>query len=469
MTEKNTLKRGILTILVTNIINMVFKVFIYLFQPKFLSIETYAMIQTFTLYFSYAGLLHFGYVDGMYLKLGGKYIYSLNKKSLINDASTLRGVELIVVVILLISSLIFKNTILFFVSIALLPSNLTAYYRMMFQATGEFNKYGRIMNFNTLLLFVYNFILIVVLKIDNYIAFLTCEVLVYFLIWLFLEYNFRKLVGGTIGNPIAIKRQYLIDNVRNGLPLTLGNLASNFFSSLDRWFVKILLSTSDFAYYSFAVSVETFLNVAITPVTITLYNYFCQHGESGKLNKIKNMVIILAVFVVAAVFPAKFILEHFMQNYFVSFDVLLILFAAKIFSVIIQGVYVNMYKATRRQNIYLKKLIICIVIGAILNILAYFLTRANYGFSIATFITIVIWFIMCKQDFKQIVFRWREISFLFFMAGCLVLCGKLLNSIIGLIIYIIVAFIGSRIIFPTELKYIVHEFFGKIFSKIKLK
>lgn len=31
-----------------------------------------------------------------------------------------------------------------------------------------------------------------------------------------------------------------------------------------------------FAQYSFAVSVENFLNLAITPVTTTLYNYFCR-------------------------------------------------------------------------------------------------------------------------------------------------------------------------------------------------
>ena len=52
-----------------------------------------------------------------------------------------------------------------------------------------------------------------------------------------------------------------------------------FLTTMDRWFVKFLLDTYAFAQYSFAVSVESFLNLAITPVTTTLYNYFCQENN----------------------------------------------------------------------------------------------------------------------------------------------------------------------------------------------
>ena len=40
--------------------------------PKYLSIETYAGLKTFLLYTSYVGILHFGYVDGIYIRYGGK-------------------------------------------------------------------------------------------------------------------------------------------------------------------------------------------------------------------------------------------------------------------------------------------------------------------------------------------------------------------------------------------------------------
>ena len=52
---------------------------------------------------------------------------------------------------------------------------------------------------------------------------------------------------------------------------------------MDRWFVKALMTTLAFAQYSFAVSMENFMNVAVTPVTTTLYNYFCKATDEVKV------------------------------------------------------------------------------------------------------------------------------------------------------------------------------------------
>ena len=44
------------------------------FLPKYLSVESYADYKIFILYISYVGILHLGYVDGVYIKYGGKAI-----------------------------------------------------------------------------------------------------------------------------------------------------------------------------------------------------------------------------------------------------------------------------------------------------------------------------------------------------------------------------------------------------------
>lgn len=63
----------------------------------------------------------------------------------------------------------------------------------------------------------------------------------------------------------------LTQNIKAGVLLTVGNLSSVSLTSMDRWFVKALMDNLAFAQYSFAVSMENFMNVAVTPVTITLY------------------------------------------------------------------------------------------------------------------------------------------------------------------------------------------------------
>ena len=40
--------------------------------PKVLTIESYADFKTYTLFAGYIGMLHFGFVDGLYVDYGGK-------------------------------------------------------------------------------------------------------------------------------------------------------------------------------------------------------------------------------------------------------------------------------------------------------------------------------------------------------------------------------------------------------------
>lgn len=47
--------------------------------PKFITIEQFGYWQYFLLLASYVGIMHFGYGDGLYLKVGGEYWHSLNK------------------------------------------------------------------------------------------------------------------------------------------------------------------------------------------------------------------------------------------------------------------------------------------------------------------------------------------------------------------------------------------------------
>ena len=67
-----SLKKGIIYVFVANLINLIISLAKGFILPKYLSIESYALIQTYLLYVSYVGLLHFGYLDGLYLKYGGR-------------------------------------------------------------------------------------------------------------------------------------------------------------------------------------------------------------------------------------------------------------------------------------------------------------------------------------------------------------------------------------------------------------
>lgn len=228
-----SLKKGLMYVLIANFINLGFNLITNFVLPKELSVESYATIKTFQLYVSYAGLFHFGFVDGMYLKYGGKNVKEIRGEDLKTNLSTLRFFEIFVTLICTIVALFLRREVLAFFALSILPLNLANYFKQLYQATGEFSLYGKIMNANTILIFFANMMWIYLIKTDNAQCFLLSNVIVYFIVWIALELNCRKLVAGEHrGTSFSLNE--LINNIKGGILLTVGNLSSVVLTSMDR-------------------------------------------------------------------------------------------------------------------------------------------------------------------------------------------------------------------------------------------
>ena len=142
-------KKGIFVIFRANVISLIFSLCTNFLVPKFLNVEAYAMIKSFQLYVSYIGLFHFGYCDGMYLKYGGKKIEQIDKVEVVKDIATMRVYQILVSFIVMIVAIFIKDFAWFAFSIAIVPLNMVAYYKLLCQATGEFRRYGKITNIIT--------------------------------------------------------------------------------------------------------------------------------------------------------------------------------------------------------------------------------------------------------------------------------------------------------------------------------
>lgn len=437
------LKKGIAAVLITNLINVAFNFGTSLILPKYLSVDSYAQIKTYQLYIAYAGLFHFGFVDGMYLKYGGMELGHKIGSNITSDKSTMRVFQLFVSVALFVIALIIGDKVIIAFTLSVFPTNLINYYKLLYQATGEFKLYGKIMNATTILTFVANVVLVFLLRKDEYIFYLISYIVLNYLVWFYLEFDFRRCHNCEKGK--VYKRDILIGNVKSGILLTLGNLSSVLLTGMDRWFVKALMSTYAFAQYSFAVTVETFLNTAITPVTTTLYNFFCREKDGEKHRDISRYVFVLATVLPCCAFLIRFILEIYLKNYIDSINVIFLLFAAQIFYIVIKSIFINLYKAQKRQKEYFWKLSAIIVIGFILNALLYKLLGTIESFAIGTLLSAVIWFFICIVDFKYLCLSFVECLYLCLMALFLILFGVYFPGVIGLLLYLIINYLFVRI------------------------
>ena len=449
------LKKGILAVLAANLINLGFNLFLNFAQPKLLSVDSYAMIKSFQLYVSYVGILHLGYIDGMYLSYGGKTIEDVRRLNLSKSLSTLRCFQLFVQIICIVIAFILRSPVLLWVAISIFPYNIMSYYKSLYQATGEFKKYGKIMNATTISAFLLNFILLIIVKSDNYNIYLLLYVISYFVIAIFLEAHARKRNYIGTAKLFDFDLNFFKENIKKGVLLMLGNFTSTIFTSMDRWFIKALMDNSAFAYYSFAVSMDNFLNIAVTPVTITLYNYFCVNRRKEHLEQAKDYILLFAVSLPIAAFPAKFILDNFLQNYIASTQVMFLLFAAKIYFVIVQALYVNLYKAKSKQSFYFKKLVAVIVLGAVFNTVFFMVMHRMEAFALGTLLSGVAWLLLSMTDFDDVKLKLKDITYVLICTLCLLKFGAFSNSIIGFVMYAVVFLTATQLLYPKLLKSLI--------------
>ena len=78
--------------------------------------------------------------------------------------------------------------------------------------------------------------------------------------------------------------------------------------------------------------------------------------------------------IIAVVFPAKFIIQTWIQKYNDALNVLFILFAAQYITIMVRCIHINTYKVKKQQNRYFIIMILIVVLSIILNIILF----ANY-------------------------------------------------------------------------------------------
>lgn len=451
------LKKGILIIFRANIISLIFNLIANFLLPKYLTVGAYADIKSFQLYITYIGLLHFGYADGMYLRYGGKSRFSIETNELESDIVTMRIFQVAVTIASVIASLFFGDYVWLAFALSVLPLNMTSYYKLLYQATGEFEKYGNITNITSIVTFVLNMMLLFGAAVrDTGKPYIVIYVALYIVLWMYMEKKICiEYSLGEIHSLFSLEK--MKTNVKNGLLLTLGNLSNAFFTGMDRWFVKFLMNTIAFAQYSFAVSVENFLNVAVTPISVTLYNYFCINTDKESKKKMLGYVIIFSVILPACAFPAKYIVELILNDYLDSMNVLFYLFAAQIYATINKCIYVNLYKAERQQGKYFFRLIFALLIGFLTNLIFWLWLKTMLSFAIATLLSNIAWLLMSINDFKEICPSFNQIIFIILETISFLLCGINLNSVMGLLTYIVLTVVLALIFTKSELKKVICE------------
>ena len=443
-----SLKKGIVLIMLANLLNLLIGLMNGFVLPKFLSVDTYAMIKTYTLYNTFAGVFHFGYLDGMYLKYGGKDMLSVEAREYGQDFWNVTFLQMIISILMAIVGVVIKDFVVLALSLGLLFRNINSCYQMFFQATGEFKLYSSALNYGTILSFVVSMLLVFVFHTDNYKLYISTQLLASLIVVVYLGMPLHRKLP-YFKNP-RVDIAGFKDNIGAGFVLMIGNFSNNLFTSIDRWLVKILMSTFHFAAYSFAVSIDALITVFITPLYVTLYNSFCKDSSPTKIMDIKKLVLMWGFIMAAFAFPAKWVVEHYLFKYEAASPLIFVLFSTQVLYAVIKGVYVNYFKAMKRQKQYFWQIMSMLIFAVVSGLALYFIFKTMMSLALASLLTALVWLAINEYKHAKLRFTLNDWTYLTVLLTVYLLAGIYLPTLIGAVIYVLIFVLASIIMMHSQ-------------------
>lgn len=427
-----SLKNNIVRIFSANFLNAISGILIGFIVPAVLSLDSYAYVKTYALYISYIGFLHFGFVDGMYIKYGGKDIEEVDKGMLKYEHNIFMLIQIIMTIIFIVISFVSKNFIILLMALSIIPINTISFHKLFFQSTGQFKNFANINYMYTSIYLITNLILVFLIKTDNYILYIMTTVVANIIVFISLEYKFIKGYKN-----IKIKRTPDVkDNIKVGFYILIANLSVVLFYGIDRWFVKVFYNTNDFAHYSFAISMLNIVNIFISAISITFYNYLSKGEDKEKIKELKIYFLIIGGIASFAYFGLACIVNMFLKKYIPSLSIIAISFATYPYMIIINALYVNLYKARKDEKRYLNTVVGILGVSVIYNFLAVYFFKDVRWIAIATTLSFITWYIYSIKDFKYLKSNFKEISYLSILLITFLISSHIENYVIGAITYI---------------------------------
>ena len=444
------LKKDLFKVFNSNGINLLVGIITGFLVPAFLSLDDYAALRTFTLYLSYVGILHFGFVDGVYIKYGGKYEEDLNPGKLKGEHRFLLLFQFLITALAIIVGIILDDIIFIAFAIAILPMNMQSLFSFLYQALGRFNIYSQIIVLTPTLLLLFNLLLIFVLKISNFWPFIIVNILTYYIVFLVLEiYFFNKYKGVKA----IIDFKDIWSNFKVGTFILIGNLSTILFYAMDRWFVKLFLTTKDFAFYSFAVSMMGIFNTLISAVTLTFYPYLARGQDEENLKLLKKYLLIIGVFASGGYFVFDIIVNLFLEKYVLSLDIIMILFAGFPATIILNAIYINLYKANKQEKKYAFTVFIMCCVSIIFSVIALLIHKSTLSIALSTTLAFYFWYFYCIKDFKALKPDIKELGFLTVFVMAYASSHIFFNGIV----YFVMITLATYLFYKKELLLIVRK------------
>ena len=216
-------------------------------------------------------------------------------------------------------------------------------------------------------------------------------------------------------------RTYGTENISIGIFVLLGNFIAVLLITVDRLTVSSFFPITEFAHYTFAMSMCGLVTVFVQAVSLVFFPYLS--GSSSELRckahrMLKPAITIFWAGALVIYFPLTAFVGYYLPHYMASLPLMAILLCMIGFSSQIQILHVNFFKAYRQQRMYFLIAGVCLVCAVILYLLAATLSGTLASIAMTAVIASVLWYLLNEFSLRRLVsMDTREIARWLFVIG----------------------------------------------------
>ncbi|NMP59896.1 lipopolysaccharide biosynthesis protein, partial [Enterococcus mundtii] len=351
---RNVMKNLYYTV-AANFATLGISVLLNLFVPKLLGVTEYSYWQLYVFYSSYVGFLHFGWIDGIYLKIGGEEYDQLNKRDLGTQFWYLMIFELFLSFFVAIWAWLFlphseQSVILILTAIVSVVTIIKTFVLYIFQSTNRIKEYAQLSR-NDRYLYVLFIAIYFSLGGRNFFWLILLDILSKLLVTLWGMSLIKDMLNVKLIN-LRVLFPEILDNINIGSKLMISNIASMLIIGTIRFFVQQKWTIETFGKLSFTLSLSNMFLTFINAIGIVMFPLLRRTNKERlpELFRIlRGLFVPLTYGLLIFYIPAKIILSLWLPEYAESLRFMGILFPI----VIYEGrmsLLINTYLKTLRKE-----------------------------------------------------------------------------------------------------------------------
>lgn len=305
----------------SNLISLIISTLVIMIVPKIIGVEEYGYWQLYLFYTSYAGLFHFGWIDGIYLRYGGKEYSDLDKPLFFSQFWMLCITQVVIANAICIVAYFNINDVnkrFIFSMMALcclifIPRTMLWF---ILQFTNRIKEYSKVIIIDRI---VYCLLIIILLcfSVKQYELMIVADLIGRFIGLAYSIYCCRDIVFRKITNfKVNLRETYT--NLSVGVKLMFANIASMLIIGIVRFGIENVWGIATFGKVSLTMSICNVMMIFINAVGIIMFPMLRRMDQSKlpeTYSKLRTVLVVPILAILVFYYPMSKLLSLWLPQY----------------------------------------------------------------------------------------------------------------------------------------------------------